>query len=46
MSAFPDRSGYALVTGGGARLGAAMVRCLAADGWAVAIHYHNSAREA
>ena len=46
MSAFPDRGGYALVTGGGARLGAAMVRRLAADGWAVAIHYHNSAREA
>ncbi len=46
MSAIPDRAGYALVTGGGARLGAAMVRRLAADGWAVAIHYHHSAKDA
>jgi NAD(P)-dependent dehydrogenase (short-subunit alcohol dehydrogenase family) len=46
MSAIPDRAGYALVTGGGARLGAAMVRRLAADGWAVAIHYHHSATHA
>ncbi len=43
MSGFPDSRGYALVTGGGARIGAALVRRLAADGWAVAIHYHNSA---
>ncbi len=33
----------ALVTGGAKRLGAAMVRALAADGWAVAIHYGASA---
>lgn len=32
----------ALVTGGAKRLGAAMVRALAADGWAVAIHYGSS----
>jgi NAD(P)-dependent dehydrogenase (short-subunit alcohol dehydrogenase family) len=46
MSAIPDRNGYALVTGGGTRLGATMVRRLAADGWAVAIHYNRSGREA
>jgi len=42
----PDRAGYALVTGGGARIGATLVRRLAADGWAVAIHYHHSAKDA
>jgi NAD(P)-dependent dehydrogenase (short-subunit alcohol dehydrogenase family) len=46
VTASPDRAGYALVTGGGARLGAAMVRRLASDGWAVAIHYHHSAKDA
>ncbi|MEI9887428.1 MAG: SDR family oxidoreductase [Rhizomicrobium sp.] len=46
MSAIPDPQGYALVTGGGARLGATMVRRLAADGWAVAIHYRHSAKDA
>ena len=46
MSAIPDRAGYALVTGGGARLGAAMARRLSADGWAVAIHYHHSSKDA
>ncbi|HEY0105645.1 MAG TPA: SDR family oxidoreductase [Rhizomicrobium sp.] len=42
MSGFPDPRGYALVTGGGQRIGAALVRRLAADGWKVAIHYHKS----
>ena len=46
MTGFPDSRGYALVTGGGARIGAALVRRLAAEGWAVAIHYHHSAHEA
>ena len=46
MTGSPDRDGYALVTGGGVRLGATMVRRLAADGWAVAIHYHSSPHEA
>lgn len=39
----PNRSGCALVTGGGVRLGAAIVRRLAADGWAVAIHARSKA---
>jgi NAD(P)-dependent dehydrogenase (short-subunit alcohol dehydrogenase family) len=34
----PGRDGCALVTGGGIRLGATIVRRLAADGWPVAIH--------
>lgn len=34
----PSRNGCALVTGGAVRLGAAIVRRLAADGWPVAIH--------
>jgi len=46
MTAIPDRNGYALVTGGGARLGATLVRRLAADGWAVAIHHNHSSNEA
>jgi len=46
MTAIPDRNGYALVTGAGARLGAALARRLAAEGWAVAIHYRNSAKGA
>ena len=36
----------ALVTGGARRIGAAIVRALAADGWAVAIHCRRSAEEA
>jgi len=43
MTAIPDRNGYALVTGAGARLGSALARRLAADDWAIAIHYRNSA---
>jgi NAD(P)-dependent dehydrogenase (short-subunit alcohol dehydrogenase family) len=46
MSGIPDRRGYALVTGGGARLGAAMVQRLAADGWPVAIHFNRSGKDA
>jgi NAD(P)-dependent dehydrogenase (short-subunit alcohol dehydrogenase family) len=46
MTDSPDRNGYALVTGGGARLGAAIVRRLAAEGWPVAIHYNRSASAA
>lgn len=46
MTGSPDRDGYALVTGGGARIGATLVRRLAADGWAVAIHYNSSAAAA
>lgn len=34
--------GAALVTGAGARLGRAMAEALAADGWAVAVHYNTS----
>jgi NAD(P)-dependent dehydrogenase (short-subunit alcohol dehydrogenase family) len=37
----PSRDGCALVTGGGIRLGAAIVRRLAEDGWRVAIHTRN-----
>ena len=43
---FPSRAGYALVTGGAARLGEAIVRRLASEGWRVAIHYHHSDKEA
>lgn len=35
-----------LVTGGAKRLGAAIVRRLAADGWRVVVHHHRSAAEA
>ena len=38
MDEIPSRNGCALVTGGGIRLGAAIVRRLTADGWPVAIH--------
>ena len=36
----------AIVTGGARRIGAALVRALAADGWHVLIHYNHSAAEA
>lgn len=36
----------ALVTGGAKRIGGAMVRALAHDGWHVLIHYNSSAQEA
>lgn len=36
----------AIVTGGAKRIGAAMARALAADGWTVLIHYRSSAAEA
>ncbi len=42
----PDTHRSALITGGAKRVGAAMARALAADGWHVAIHYHASGREA
>ena len=36
----------ALVTGAGQRIGAAIARMLGAEGWAVAVHFRNAAREA
>jgi len=39
-------SGFVLVTGGAQRLGAALVRRLAQDGWPIAIHCRQSRREA
>jgi NAD(P)-dependent dehydrogenase (short-subunit alcohol dehydrogenase family) len=36
----------AIVTGGAKRIGAEIVRALAADGWHVVIHYHHSRKEA
>ena len=36
----------AIVTGGAKRIGAELVRALAADGWHVLIHYHRSKAEA
>jgi len=44
MSDFPYRS--ALVTGAARRIGAAIAADLAANGWAVAIHYNTSAEDA
>src|SRR6185295_17830712 len=36
----------AIVTGGAKRIGAEIVRALAADGWHLLIHYHHSRAEA
>src|SRR6266576_922366 len=36
----------AIVTGGARRIGAEIVRALAADGWHLLIHYHDSQEEA
>jgi NAD(P)-dependent dehydrogenase (short-subunit alcohol dehydrogenase family) len=41
-----DRPGTAIVTGGGRRIGAELVRALAQDGWHVLIHCHDSVDEA
>jgi len=41
-----ERPGTAIVTGGAKRIGAEMVRALAADGWHLLIHYRNSREEA
>jgi NAD(P)-dependent dehydrogenase (short-subunit alcohol dehydrogenase family) len=41
-----ERPGFVLVTGGAKRVGAAICRRLAADGWPVLIHYRNSNDEA
>lgn len=38
--------GTALVTGGARRIGRAIAGVLAAEGWAVAVHYHRSADQA
>ncbi len=43
---FPDRRGYALVTGGAVRIGSHIVRRLAQSGWNIAIHAHHSVSEA
>lgn len=41
-----ERPRTAIVTGGAKRIGAALSRALAADGWHLLIHYHGSAAEA
>lgn len=46
MTDSPSRKGYALVTGGAVRLGAYIARRLAADGWAVAVHYREHDEDA
>lgn len=46
MTGFPDKRGYALITGSAVRIGAVIARRLAADGWPVAIHARHSVAEA
>ena len=46
MPQHPPETDAVLVTGGARRVGAAIVRALAADGWTVFLHYHRSRREA
>ncbi|MGB8601464.1 MAG: SDR family oxidoreductase [Rhizomicrobium sp.] len=46
MSDFPDKRGYALVTGAGVRIGAVIARKLAEGGWPVVIHTNHSQAEA
>jgi NAD(P)-dependent dehydrogenase (short-subunit alcohol dehydrogenase family) len=46
MNAAPLRNQTAIVTGGARRIGAAIVRALAADGWHVLIHCNTSVAEA
>ncbi len=46
MSGSVSDKGVALVTGGAQRIGAAVVRALAADGYAVGIHYNAAAAPA
>jgi NAD(P)-dependent dehydrogenase (short-subunit alcohol dehydrogenase family) len=46
MPGKPAHDRAVLVTGGGKRIGAAIVRGLAEDGWIVCLHYHGSESEA
>jgi NAD(P)-dependent dehydrogenase (short-subunit alcohol dehydrogenase family) len=46
MPGKPANDRAVLVTGGGKRIGAAIVRGLAEDGWTVCLHYHGSESEA
>lgn len=46
MAQQAEAAGAVLVTGGARRVGAAIVRALAAQGWTVFLHYHRSRAEA